>query len=102
MQVMGKTIHQMSIYGMIVALGLLIDNAIVATDDVNKLRRRGRSRLQAVQQAIGHLFVPLAASTATTILAFAPIVLLPGAVGDFVGDIGFSVILALIFSFSWR
>ncbi|ANM31073.1 hypothetical protein ABI59_18075 [Acidobacteria bacterium Mor1] len=99
MQVMGGAIHQISIYGIIVALGLLIDNAIVAVDDTSKLLRAGRSRLDAVREAVGHLFLPLGASTVTTILAFAPIVLLPGSVGDFVGDIGRSVILALAFSF---
>lgn len=99
MQLMDGAIHQISIYGIIVALGLLIDNAIVATDDVNKLLREGKSRTEAVREAVGHLFLPLGASTLTTVLAFAPIVLLPGAVGDFVGDIGRSVILALVFSF---
>lgn len=95
----GNALHQMSVYGMIVALGLLIDNAIVATDEVRKYRAAGKSPREAVAATVGHLFLPLAASTATTVLAFAPILLLPGSVGDFVGSIGSSVILAMVASF---
>jgi multidrug efflux pump subunit AcrB len=91
-------IHQMSIFGMIIALGLLIDNAIVAVDEVtHRLSKVGR--LEAVRQTLHHLFIPLLASTLTTMLAFAPIPLLPGGAGDFVGSIGGSVILALGASF---
>ncbi|MEM1159092.1 MAG: efflux RND transporter permease subunit [Verrucomicrobiota bacterium] len=92
-------IHQMSIFGMIIALGLLIDNAIVMADEVATRIGRGQSRLQAVEGAVGHLFFPLLSSTITTVLAFAPIMLLPGGAGDFVGTISVGVILALIASF---
>ncbi|MEM7084184.1 MAG: efflux RND transporter permease subunit [Pseudomonadota bacterium] len=94
-----QQIHQMSIFGMIVAIGLLIDNAIVMTDEIKQLRDRGLKRLEAVQQAVRHLFVPLLASTLTTILAFMPVFLLPGAAGDFVGPIALAVVLALCASF---
>ena len=91
----GGKLHQMSIFGMIIALGLLIDNAIVVTDEIHKHLRAGASALTAVHTAVSHLFVPLFASTLTTILAFLPILLLPGPAGDFVGSIGGSVIVAL-------
>ena len=94
-----QQIHQMSIFGMIIAIGLLIDNAIVMTDEVKQQLDAGRERAQAVGGAIGHLFVPLLASTLTTILGFMPVFLLPGAMGDFVGPIAISVVLALIASF---
>lgn len=96
---LGAELHQMSIFGMIIALGLLIDNAIVVVDEVHKELRRGHARVDALRNAIAHLFAPLLASTFTTILAFAPIVLLPGGAGDFVGLIGGSVILAVAGSF---
>lgn len=92
-------LHQMSIFGMIIALGLLIDNAIVVTDEVTARLRKGESRRAAVAGALGHLFAPLLASSLTTVLAFAPIVLLPGNAGDFVGWIGGSVLFAIVFSF---
>lgn len=92
-------IQQMSVAGLIVALGLLVDNAIVVTDAVRLRRSRGEGRAEAVRGAVSHLAVPLFASTLTTVLAFMPILLLPGRVGEFVGTIGLSVIVALIASF---
>lgn len=98
-QLTGTAIHQMSIFGLIIALGLLIDNAIVVTDDVIAFKAKGMKAAEAVGRAIKHLSVPLLASTITTVLAFAPIMLLPGSAGDFVGSIGTSVILAIVASY---
>ncbi|MDJ0782023.1 MAG: efflux RND transporter permease subunit [Desulfosarcinaceae bacterium] len=95
----GGKLHQMSIFGMIIALGLLIDNAIVVTDEVIKHRRQGKSGSASVSSALKHLSTPLLSSTLTTVLAFAPILLLPGNAGDFVSAIGGSVIIALVSSF---
>jgi multidrug efflux pump subunit AcrB len=96
----GGSLQQMSIFGMTIALGLLIDNAIVVVDEVSARLREGASRELAVEQAVSHLFSPLLASTLTTVLAFAPIPLLIGNVGDFVAPIGVAVILALVASFA--
>jgi multidrug efflux pump subunit AcrB len=95
----GGKLHQMSIFGMIVALGLLIDTAIVITDEVRKFLLKGLSRREATVAALRHLFVPLLSSTLTSVLAFMPILLLPGGAGDFVGSIGGSVIIAISLSF---
>ncbi|MEO1575672.1 MAG: efflux RND transporter permease subunit, partial [Pseudomonadota bacterium] len=94
-----QQLHQMSIFGMIIAIGLLIDNAIVMTDDIKQGIDEGATPGVAARNAIGHLFVPLLASTLTTILGFMPVFLLPGAMGDFVGPIAIAVVLALIASF---
>lgn len=91
-------LHQMSITGAIIALGLLIDNAIVVVDDYNLLRKRGQKRLAAATGAVKHLQVPLFASTLTTALTFAPIMLMPGGAGDFVGTMALTVILAIFSS----
>jgi multidrug efflux pump subunit AcrB len=97
-QVTGVAIHQMSVFGLIIALGLLIDNAIIVTDEVTAAKARGLSALDAVRHSVRHLAVPLLASTITTVLAFAPIMLLEGGAGDFVRAIGTSVILAIVAS----
>lgn len=95
----GQSIHQMSIFGMLIAVGLLIDNAIVMADEVRKAMVINAMRaIDAMRHAIHHLFVPLTASTFTTILGFMPIFLLPGNAGDFVSAIAVSVVLALVFS----
>ncbi|KXI29724.1 efflux RND transporter permease subunit [Paraglaciecola hydrolytica] len=93
----GEQIHQMSIFGIIIAIGLLIDNAIVITDEIRaKLAETAMSRLDALVSSVRHLFVPLLASTLTTILGFMPIFLLPGNIGDFIGSIAISVVMALL------
>ena len=95
----GEPLHQMSVTGLVVSLGLLIDNAIVVVDDFRLLRARGMDRLPALETVSKTLFGPLLASTLTTILAFGPIALLPGSAGEFVSMIGISVIFAVGSSF---
>lgn len=96
---LGVPIHQMSVTGLIVALGLLVDAAIVMADEVGKRLRAGLSRLAAVAGSVRRLAMPLLASTITTILSFLPLLLLPGPAGDFVGSIATAVIVMLIWSF---
>lgn len=97
--ILGMPLHQTSMVGIIVSLGLLIDNAIVVIDDFNVARARGLEPGEAISETIGHLFVPLFASTLTTCLAFAPIFLMPGGAGEFVGPLSIGVIIALTSSF---
>ena len=92
-------LHQISVTGLVISLGLLIDNAIVVVDEYDQNRNRGQSQLEAMDRALKHLMGPLFASTLTTALAFAPIAFLPGAAGEFVGMIGLSVIFAVVSSF---
>lgn len=92
-------LHQMSVTGLIIALGLLIDNAIVVVEEYKLGRRRGQAIAEAISTAVRHLFVPLAASTATTVLAFMPVALTPGGTGEFTGSIAISVVLSVTSSF---
>ena len=87
LRVLGIPIHQMSVTGLIIALGLLIDNAIVVVDEVRSKLHSGNSPEEAVISTVRHLAVPLLGSTLTTVLAFAPIALMPGPAGEFVGSI---------------
>ena len=91
-------IHQMSVTGLIIALGLLIDNAIVVVDEIKSEMDEGEAPLQALIKTVNYLKVPLFASTLTTIMTFLPIALLPGNGGEFVGAIAIGVIMALISS----
>lgn len=95
---MGIPIHQMSVTGLIVALGLLIDNAIVIVDEVTERLRNGMPASEAVGRSVSHLAIPLLGSTLTTAFSFAPIALMPGPAGEFVGSIAVSVILAIFSS----
>lgn len=98
MHMLDIPIHQMSVTGLIIALGLLIDNAIIMVDQVRDRLGKGHTAAQAVATSVRHLLVPLVGSTLTTVLAFMPLILMPGGAGEFVGPIGMSVILALFSS----
>ena len=98
MRFIGLPLHQMSVTGLIVALGLLVDAAIVMTDEVQKRLSEGQDRRQAVSAAVRRLAVPLLASTLTTVLSFVPMILLPGGAGDFISAIAIAVVLMLSWS----
>lgn len=100
MRAMEIPLHQMSVTGLIVALGLLIDNAIVIVEDVRSRIVAGAKPQRAITQGVRHLAMPLLGSTLTTALAFMPIATLPGPPGEFVGTIAVSVILAIVSSFT--
>jgi multidrug efflux pump subunit AcrB len=96
--IFGIRLHQMSVTGLVIALGLLIDNAIVSVDEYRKERERGRDIAEAIRKMVTHLRIPLLASCVTTALTFMPVVLMPGPAGEFVGAIGKAVILAIFSS----
>ena len=99
MRALAIPLHQMSVTGLIVALGLLIDNAIVIVEEVRSRIVLGETPQQAIQTSVRQLGMPLFGSTLTTTLAFLPIATLPGPAGEFVGTIAVSVILAICASF---
>lgn len=98
MKVLGIPLHQMSVTGIIIALGLLIDNAIVIADEMRIYTQAGMAPKEAVAHSVQRMFVPLLSSTVTTVLAFLPIALAPGSVGEFTGTIGVSSILGIVSS----
>ncbi|MEW4528723.1 efflux RND transporter permease subunit [Maioricimonas sp. JC845] len=98
MRLLDIPIHQMSVTGLIIALGLLIDNAIVVVDEVNTRCRSGMRPAKAVSESVSHLAAPLLGSTLTTAFAFAPLALMQGPAGEFVGSIAISVTLAIFSS----
>ena len=98
MQILGIPLHQMSVTGLVIALGMLIDNPIVIVDEVQHQLKQGIPIESALFQGVSYLAIPLLASNLTTILTFIPIILLPGDAGEFVGTVALSVILSLLSS----
>ena len=94
----GIALHQLSICGLIVALGLLVDGSIVMTDEIRKRLLQGQRPYKAIATAVDRLRVPLISSAVTTILAFMPMALAPGITGDFIGSLAVSVIIMLVSS----
>ncbi|QFU76168.1 efflux RND transporter permease subunit [Halioglobus maricola] len=94
----GMALHQMTICGLIVALGLLVDGSIVMTDEIRKRLLEEQTPYDAIAGAVSRLRIPLLSSALTTILAFMPMALMPGPGGDFIGVIAQSVIIMLVTS----
>lgn len=91
----GVSIDQMSVAGLILSMGLLIDNPLIIVDSVTEKLRAGHTPAVAVSQTVRSLWVPLLCSTLTTMLAFWPLLLMPGGVGEFLSNLGITVQLAL-------
>jgi multidrug efflux pump subunit AcrB len=96
--VSGYGLQQMSIVGLVIALGLLVDNAIVVTENVARYLRNGHSALRAVKKGTAEVGWAIVAATVTSILAFAPLIALPGTTGDFTRSMPLTVVYALIAS----
>lgn len=96
MQLTGLPIHQMSVTGLIVALGIMVDNAIVVADTVRRYRAEGFSAGAAAGRTLRHLWVPLLGSTLTTVLTFMPLALAAGPLGEFIGPLALAVIFSLL------
>ncbi|MEN1727118.1 MAG: efflux RND transporter permease subunit [Pseudomonadota bacterium] len=95
----GGILHQMAVAGMVIALGMLVDNAIVMVESLQWHLDRGRNAAQAALAATRELAGPLAAATGTTLAAFLPLLLSVGDTADFTRGIPILVMLVLIVSF---
>ena len=95
----GGVLHQMTIAGMVIALGMLVDNAIVMVENLQWHLDRGKTPAQAATIAVRELAGPLAAATGTTLAAFTPLLLSTGDTADFTRGIPIMVMLVLIISY---
>jgi multidrug efflux pump subunit AcrB len=94
----GGVLHQMAIAGMVIALGMLVDNAIVMAENLQYHLDRGLRRTAASAAAVRELAGPLTAATGTTLAAFAPLLLSRGDTADFTRGIPIMVMLVLTVS----
>jgi len=88
-------LHQTSITGIIIALGLLIDNGIIVVEDYKYRRSTGLSIKESINETLVNITSPLAAATATTVFAFMPIVTGEGSSVEFVGGLALTVIMSI-------
>ncbi|WP_027137844.1 efflux RND transporter permease subunit [Gaetbulibacter saemankumensis] len=81
---LGYSLNTMVLFGLIMGLGMLVDNGIVVVENVYRLMdEEGMSRLRAAKEGIGEIAFPIIISTATTVAAFIPLGLWPGIMGEF-------------------
>lgn len=98
MSVFSITINQISLAALIIALGLLVDNAIVIVESILVKRAAGVDPIAAATAAGSELVLPLLVSSLTTAAAFMPIALAESAVGEYTADIFYVVTIALLVS----
>ena len=92
---LGYTMNTMILFGLIMGLGMLVDNGIVVVENVYRLMdEEGLSRVDAAKKGIGEIAFPIIISTATTVAAFIPLGLWPGLMGQFM--IYFPITLSVV------
>ena len=97
-RLIGLPLHMTSITGIIIALGLLIDNGIIVVEDYKFRRSQGLSIKESINETLIQLTTPLAAATGTTVFAFLPIVTGEGSSVEFVGGLAITVIMSIVSS----
>ena len=95
---MGYGIQQISISGLVVALGLLVDNSIVIVENIRRFIKMGYSPAESAVKGTSQIGWAVISSTATTILAFVPIVMMPDKAGEFIKSLPLVIIASLVFS----
>ena len=91
----GYTINTMILFGLLMALGMLVDNAIVAVENTYRHFEEGYPRFKAVQKGVSEIAMPIISSTATTLAAFFPLLLWPGITGEFMQYLPITLIIVL-------
>ena len=98
LRLMGVTLNMVVLFSLILALGMLVDNSIVVIENIYRHVSEGRPRSVAALLATKEVAWPIIASTATTVLAFAPMLFWPGIMGEFMSYLPMTVITALLAS----
>ena len=98
LNVMGYNINQLSIVGLVVALGLLVDDSIVVVENIERWLREGHSRLDATLMATQQIGLSVVGCTVTLVIAFLPLVFLPEAAGEFIRSLPMAVIASVVAS----
>ncbi len=96
---LGVELEQFSIASLIITLGMVVDNALIVTDNALRLIRQGKDKLVAITAGTQELAVPILASTLTTIAAFLPMLTLKGNVGEYVASLPVVVAATLAVSY---
>ena len=91
----GMTMNMIVLFSLILALGMLVDNAIVVVENIYRYMEEGWDRTWAAKKATAEVAWPVIGSTATTLAAFAPLMFWPGIVGEFMGFLPQTLIITL-------
>ena len=93
---LGSTINTMVLFGLIMGMGMLVDNGIVVVENAYRLmEKEGMSKIEAAKKGIGEIASPIIVSTATTVAAFIPLGFWPGTIGEFMIYFPFTLSIVL-------
>jgi len=95
LNVLGITMNMIVLFSLILALGMLVDNAIVVVENIYRFLEEGWDRTLAAKKGTGEVAGPIIAATATTLAAFTPLLFWPGEIGDFMGYLPKTLIITL-------
>ncbi len=95
---MGITLNMVVLFSLVLALGMLVDNAIVIVENIYRHASEGKGRVEASRDAVEEVGWPVITSTLTTVVAFAPMMLWPGITGEFMSFLPLTVVVVLVAS----
>ncbi|APX22100.1 AcrB/AcrD/AcrF family protein [Salipiger profundus] len=98
MYVSGLTLNMISLFALIITLGIVVDDAIVVGEHADHMSRHGLTPVEASETAAKRMALPVFSSTLTTVIAFFGLTIIGGRFGDMISDIPFTVIVVLIAS----
>ncbi|NMG71919.1 efflux RND transporter permease subunit [Parazoarcus communis] len=94
----GGTINMMSLFALIMALGIIVDDAIVVSEDADTHRSMGEGAEHAALGGARRMLWPVVAASLTTVAAFIPLMMVGGVIGNILGDIPFVMIMVIMAS----
>ena len=95
---LGGTLNMMSLFALIMALGIIVDDAIVVSEDADTHRHMGEGAAQAALGGARRMLWPVLASSLTTVAAFLPLMMVGGIIGNILGDIPFVMVAVIVAS----
>lgn len=98
MNALGYNLNQLSIVGLVVALGLLVDDSIVVVENIERWMRDGHTRMEATLRGTQQIGMAVLGCTVTLIISFMPLVFLPEAAGEFIRSLPMGVITCVLAS----
>lgn len=94
----GNTINFVSLFALILSVGILVDSAIVVVESIHTKMKAMNDKVESAKMTIEEFYYPLTSGTTTTIAVFAPLFLLSGVTGQFIASIPFTIIFVLVAS----
>lgn len=98
MNLLGFSLNQLSIVGLVVALGLLVDDSIVVVENIERWLREGHSKKDAILMGTKQIGAAVVGCTATLVIAFLPLAFLPDMAGEFIRSLPMAIITSVLAS----